>query len=449
MKLGAEQVLLVEDDLCEAKLFCRVIQNESDHRFVVQKAFNLREALEALKNPELSIVVTDLSLPDSQGVDTFKTIHQARPEIAVVILTGIRDEQFAIETVRCGAQDYLVKGRDNGTMIVRALRYAIERKRVDEEWRKLISMREQERRLEALGSIASGLAHEISTPLQFVGNNISFMRRAYSKFEELLEKVDALILCKNEGANVEELEKEIATLIHDEKYEYLRSQTEKVLEETTEGIKRVHEITKAMRVFSRGVNHSKIRYDINRAVRDALTVSRNEWKDWADIRMNLDDGIPAVECEPGEVSQAILNLLTNASHSIKQVETRKRENGGDPHKGMIEVSTKDLDGYVEIEVTDSGDGIPEDIKPRIFEPFFTTKDVDSGTGQGLPIVHNIVVKKHGGRIDYETEIGKGTKFKLVLPVDSREVIEEKEPDHEVAKKSDDLNGRIMHHVARR
>lgn len=152
--------------------------------------------------------------------------------------------------------------------------------------------------------------------------------------------------------------------------------------------------------------------DLNEAVQNTVTVARNEWKYVAELELDLQPDLPPVTCVGGEITQVILNLIVNAAHAIEAKAER-----GTGVMGRIGVSTRVVDGEVEIAVADSGTGIAESIRERIFEPFFTTKEVGRGTGQGLSIARSIVVEKHRGRILLETEVGRGTVFRVRLPRD--------------------------------
>ncbi|HNX95673.1 MAG TPA: ATP-binding protein, partial [Holophaga sp.] len=155
---------------------------------------------------------------------------------------------------------------------------------------------------------------------------------------------------------------------------------------------------------------TKTRTNLNRGIESTTTVCRNEWKYVADLVLDLDPALPAVDCHPGEMNQAILNLVINAAHAIGDIV--KEGNA----KGRITIRTRQVEDGVQIEVEDTGPGIPDAIRPHIFDPFFTTKPVGKGTGQGLAIVHSVVVEKHGGSIEVQTEPGRGTKFILRLPM---------------------------------
>jgi signal transduction histidine kinase len=154
----------------------------------------------------------------------------------------------------------------------------------------------------------------------------------------------------------------------------------------------------------------KVPLDLNHAIQSTITVARNEWKYVADLETDFDLSLPRIPCQPGEFNQVILNLIVNGAHAIADV----AEAGG-AQKGKINVRTVNCKGWAEIQVRDSGSGIPKEIQSRIFDPFFTTKAIGKGTGQGLAIARSVIVDKHGGSIHFETEQGKGTTFIIRLP----------------------------------
>jgi signal transduction histidine kinase len=166
-----------------------------------------------------------------------------------------------------------------------------------------------------------------------------------------------------------------------------------------------------MKEFSHPGSEEKSQLDLNRAIETTITVARNEWKYVSEVETRLDPELPLVPCHAGEFNQVILNLLINAAHAIRQV-----VGDGSGGKGKIVITTRQDQNWVEIAIQDSGTGIPEEIQSRIFEPFFTTKPVGQGTGQGLALAHTIIVRKHGGRIWFETVLGKGTTFFIRMPI---------------------------------
>jgi signal transduction histidine kinase len=193
--------------------------------------------------------------------------------------------------------------------------------------------------------------------------------------------------------------------------DYISKEIPLAVQQSLQGVKHVSHIVSAMKEFSHPASAEKMALDLNHAIDTTITVARGEWKYVAAIEMDYAEGLPPVPCLPGEFNQVILNLIVNAAHAIGDV-VKKTEGA----RGTIRISTR-LDGdWVEIRVSDTGAGIPEEIRHRIFEPFFTTKAVGKGTGQGLAIARSVVVDKHGGTLEFESEVGRGTTFIIRLPV---------------------------------
>jgi signal transduction histidine kinase len=171
-----------------------------------------------------------------------------------------------------------------------------------------------------------------------------------------------------------------------------------------------------MKEFAHPGREDKVPADLNKIIETTLTVARNEWKYVADLVTDFDCSLPEVLCHPGEINQVILNLVVNAAHAIED-----HVKLGRMPKGVITVATRRKDAWAEIQISDTGGGIPEAIRPRIFDPFFTTKEPGRGTGQGLAICHPVIVDKHGGRIFFESEMGRGTTFTINLPLNQQAV----------------------------
>jgi signal transduction histidine kinase len=200
--------------------------------------------------------------------------------------------------------------------------------------------------------------------------------------------------------------------------EFIASEIPRAIEQARDGMQRVAKIVYAMKEFSHPDSAEQVAIDVNRAIETTLTVARNEWKYVAEMETDFDASLPSVACYAGELNQVILNLIVNAAHAMKG----KIKDG---EKGRITIRTRARGDSVEIAVTDTGSGIPEAIRARVFDPFFTTKEVGEGTGQGLALAHSVVVKKHGGKIWFETETGLGTTFFLHLPIHPRSREEER------------------------
>ncbi len=266
-------------------------------------------------------------------------------------------------------------------------------------------------KLEAIGQLAAGIAHEINTPTQYVGDNTRFLQDSFKELEPVLKSHEELIGAAKNNALTPELLARAEQILDACDLEYKLAQIPAAITETLEGVDRVTKIVRAMKEFSHPGGKEKSSADLNKAIESTVTVARNEWKYVAEMKLDLALDLPTVPCYIGEFNQVILNLIVNASHAIGDV-VKGQANA----KGLITVGTSREGEWVEIRVTDTGTGIPEHARPHIFEPFFTTKSVGKGSGQGLSIVYGSIVKKHGGTVTFETETGRGTTFILRLPV---------------------------------
>ncbi len=278
---------------------------------------------------------------------------------------------------------------------------------VTERNRRDIELRHAQK-LEAVGSLAAGIAHEINTPIQFVGDNVRFLQNAFADLTQVLEKYrrlrDAAILASAAPAFTQE----VADSEQAADLDYLLLEIPKAIAQSLEGVTRVADLVHAMKVFAHPDQKEKTAVDINEALLCTLTVARNELKYVADVETELGE-LPAVTCNVGRVNQVFLNLLVNAAHAIAAV-TKTTE-----QKGQIRVRTSLEGDTVLISIADTGCGIPANIRDRVFDPFFTTKEIGRGTGQGLAIARS-VVNQHGGTLTFSSEVGKGTTFYLRLPL---------------------------------
>jgi signal transduction histidine kinase len=272
----------------------------------------------------------------------------------------------------------------------------------------------QAHKLEAIGLLAAGIAHEINTPTQYVGDNTRFLQESFQNIFQVLKSHESLLQAARKHGLPAELIRNAEETLKAGDLEYLFEQIPAAIKETLEGVDRVTKIVRAMKEFSHPGGKDKAAADLNKAIETTVTVARNEWKYVADLKLDLDPGLPPIPCFIGEFNQAILNLLVNAAHAVGDVARQKPG-----AKGLITVTTRRDGDHIEVRVSDTGAGIPEAIRPRIFEPFFTTKEVGKGTGQGLTIVYSCIVKRHGGSVEFETEPGKGTTFILRLPISPR------------------------------
>lgn len=263
-------------------------------------------------------------------------------------------------------------------------------------------------KLEAIGQLASGIAHEINTPTQYVSDNVSFLSSVWRDLEPVLDDYERI--AREEG----EKGKRSRELLERANVSFVREEVPRALEQAAAGLRQIGAIVAAMRNFSHPGGIGLQEGNLNAAIESTVIVARNQWKHVAELTVDLDPNLPLVPCNLSAVNQALLNLVVNAVHAI---ESSKREG----ELGRIRISSRSFDDHVEIAVEDDGPGVPAEIQDRIFDPFFTTKEIGKGTGQGLAISHRIVHKMHGGTLTYEPVRGRpGARFVIRLPLARRE-----------------------------
>lgn len=266
-------------------------------------------------------------------------------------------------------------------------------------------------KMESIGQLAAGIAHEINTPMQYIGDNNKFLQDAFKDICEYLIKYHHCLMSIGDGELSKNDWEQLLDMDAKADIEYLVSEIPLAIEQSLEGLSRVSELVLAMKNFAHPGNKEKISADINRGIEGTISISRNEWKYVADMEMDLDYNLLPINCVVDEINQVILNMIVNSAHAIKEAVDRSYYS-----KGRIYISTRARENSVEITISDNGIGIPESLLERIFDPFFTTKEVGKGTGQGLAITHDIIVNKHQGSIQVESREGIGTSFTITLPI---------------------------------
>ena len=277
----------------------------------------------------------------------------------------------------------------------------------------------QSQKMEAIGQLAAGIAHEINTPTQFVGDNTRFLQDAFSDLIAACNLYKESIHAAKSGTLNAERIQEIEAQLEELDIAYLEEEVPLAIEQTLKGVDRITRIVQAMKIFAHPGGAEKEPVDINKEIEKTITITRNEWKYVADLKTDFDAALPMVPCHRAEFNQVILNLIVNAAHAIADSNA-----GNSSAKGTITISSHFAANQAEIRISDTGAGIPEHIRHRIFDLFFTTKEPGRGTGQGLAIAHSVIVDKHGGTIDIETKENQGTTFVIRLPIDTHNSVDE-------------------------
>jgi signal transduction histidine kinase len=415
-------ILVVDDTPDMVTLMTMAVKKQG---YTAITASNGLQALELAATMRPDAILLDIMMPGMDGIQVLSTLKQdpALCDIPVILVTAKGEDDDVISGLDAGAHDYVTKPFKREILAAR-LRSAVRIKQHRDTLLKLtqqlqteITDRErmqrelaQAQKLESIGHLAAGIAHEINTPAQYVSDNTRFLQDVFSDLDRLLGNLDRLLDAAKHGTITEELIADVDQCIRHADVAYIKDQAPKAIQQSLEGIERIASIVRAMKEFSHPGTREKKPVDMNRAIESTITVSRNEWKYVAELVTDYDPKLPLVPCRAGDLNQVILNLLLNAAQAIASV-----VGDGLRRKGTITVNTRRAGEWAEIRIGDTGTGIPRGIRDKVFDQFFTTKEVGKGTGLGLSIVHAIV-QNHGGTISFETEEGQGTVFIVRLPL---------------------------------
>ena len=273
----------------------------------------------------------------------------------------------------------------------------------------------QAQKMESIGQLAAGIAHEINTPAQYVRDNLAFVCKAKQILDHVFDMTFAIVDAARAQGVAPELVAALDAQVTSSKFQYLRKQTPEALQQSLEGLDRITKIVSAMKTFSHPSAGEKEPVDLRELVATTITVARNEWKYVAEIETDFAADVPMVPCLRDEIGQVLLNLVVNAAHAIGDTLVP-----GEREQGRIRIILRRAgDSHVDLCVSDDGPGIPEAIRNKVFDPFFTTKPVGKGTGQGLAIAYSAVVEKHQGLIFFEPPADqRGTTFVVRLPLNA-------------------------------
>lgn len=284
-------------------------------------------------------------------------------------------------------------------------------KKTEEERFKLEKQLYQSQKLEAIGTLSAGIAHEINTPIQFVSDNTAFVSEAFLHLVDAINSYQKLVVDCSNGLDPSKVMDKFNQIAEDVALDYLREEVPLAIQQAQEGLARVGEIVGAMKKFSYMGTMTKSLSDINDAVKNTVLVTFNEWKHFVEVNMDLDPDLPEILCHISDINQVLMNLVMNSTHAVIDVVGQQST-----VKGNIGIKTYTEDDNIIIAVSDTGSGIPKKIQDQVFNPFFTTKPIGQGTGQGLSMVYNVIVEKHGGTVSFDSKEGQGSTFFLSLPI---------------------------------
>ncbi len=390
------RVLSIEDSRVHSAFLARCFKAFKD--FQLENVETLAEGIKRVAQGGVDIVLLDLSLPDSNGLglETLKQFQKQAPDIPVVVMTSLDNKEVALEAVRIGAQDYLVKDQADKRVIEKALRYSMERQQMSAKLNR-------SSHLAAIGELAAGVAHEINNPVTFTQMNLTLLQDHLKKHANELKDFWQQSLKQLDSKS----QKVISNLVDDPAMFARLEEMQEMIEDNLSGVERICNIVKDLRTFSRIEKENVELVKINEVVDVACNFAYNSIRHRARLVKDL-GRVPLIQADRSRLTQVIVNLLLNAAHAVSE---------GAPDDNQIKVSTRKLNGHLIVSVEDTGCGIAPDVKERIFETFFTTKTRGHGTGLGLSISSEHV-RKHGGEIQVESKLGEGSQFKVQLPLDT-------------------------------
>jgi signal transduction histidine kinase len=369
------RVLLIEDSPTDALFFREALAASGLIKFELSHVLRLADAQDQLHAQRYDLVMIDLGLPDSQGLDTYRRVRGFAGGLPLVVLTGLDDDFTGMQALREGAHDYLVKGQLTPRALARAARYAIEKKQHQEQLR-------QAQKLEAVGRLAAGVAHDFNNILSIVRGNAETLRDAGEQGD-----------------------------------------TQEAVQEILDASDRAAALARQLLTFSRQRSVQMRALDLNRVLGDFTGMLRRVVTDIVPLELQLATKLPAVLADTGMLEQVLLNLAVNARDAM-------------PGGGQLRLQTDAVDitsasarlhpdayagRFARLTVSDTGSGMTPEVLARVFEPFFTTKELGRGTGLGLATVHGIV-QDHRGWIEVTSRVGAGTSFEVFLPATGEEPI---------------------------
>ncbi|MFI7600087.1 nitrogen regulation protein NR(II) [Actinoplanes sp. NPDC049681] len=403
VKTLADEAALTLDQLLNRSRLSAVVDHSPDALVLASEAGIIRFA-----NPGAQALLGE-SGAALTGRDLWSLVHPEDLEQIMRVAAGpgapaarpcrIRSREDAPWISVEAVIDY-VNEHDGSRSIVFNARDVSERQALELELR-------HAQKLESVGRLAAGIAHEINTPIQFVGDNARFLETAFADLNRLHEAYRELVDAARKGTGCAAAIEDVERIAEEIDIDFLLEEVPMALQQSLEGISRVANIVRAMKAFGHPGSEEKTQANLGEAIANTLIVANNEIKYVADVETDFAD-LPLVHCHLGDINQVVLNLVVNAAHAI---------GAADRGRGTIRVSTRLENSQVVIEVADTGTGVPPEIADKLFDPFFTTKEVGTGTGQGLALVRTLVVDRHGGSVDFTSKQGEGTVFTVRLPVD--------------------------------
>jgi signal transduction histidine kinase len=410
-------VLIADDSQPIRDVLAKTLEREGNLR--VSQVENGAEVLHFIEQTPPDLLICDQHMPVLDGLQALKVLRRrwSTLELPVLMLTGNKSVSDKVDAFRFGANDYLTKPTHRDELLARvkaqlALKTAIQQNLAARE--SLL----QASKLQTVGRLAAGLAHEINTPAQIVSDNLHFLQRSVASLQTLLAPLAAWAV--GDGALPEELAAQLRAGWRKHRLDFVLSQAPEATAQSLSNVERIATLLTELKAFTGdGSQEERSPSNVNDAIRNAVAVSRGFWQEVAQVELELQPDLPAIPCYAAELNQVILHLLYNAVEAVRgdfgAVPAKQAHGEGEARRRQIQIRSCQSGAGIEILVSDDGPGVAPAIRDQIFDPFFTTKRVGGGTGQGLAVGYDVIVRRHQGRLSYEPSPLGGACFRIWLP----------------------------------
>lgn len=410
-------ILIVDDNPTNIKVMYEVLE-EAGFRVLIAK--NGESALAKLQAVTPDLILLDVMMPGIDGFETCRRLkaNLATQDIPVIFMTALSEVDEKVKAFALGAVDYITKPFQQAEVLAR-VNLHLKLRHLTQKLKELVTetvsdLNEsqlhllQSEKMSALGQLVAGVAHEINNPVCFINGNLIHA-------EKYVQDLIAHLRLYQQEASQIDIENHAEAI----DLEYLLEDLPSLTNSMKQGTKRIQDISVSLRNFSRTDSTTKVKFDIHEGIDSTLLILKHRLKangNQPEIKVIKEYGnLPLIECFPGQLNQVFMNLLANAIDAIEESNQHQSHEYKNNYS-QITIRTFSLNDVVKIQIQDSGMGIPEDVKPKIFEQLFTTKLIGKGTGLGLAISQQIIVEKHQGKIEVYSELGKGTEFIIIVPI---------------------------------
>lgn len=402
-------VLIADDSQPTREALCATLERVGNLR--VSQVQNGAEAISFVERSRPDLLICDQHMPVLDGLQALKVLRQrwSAAELPILMLTGNKSLSDKVDAFRFGANDYLTKPTHREELLARvqaqlALKTAIQQNLAARD--RLL----QSSKLQTVGRLAAGLAHEINTPAQYVSDNLHFLQRSIAHLQTVLAPL--ALWAAEEGPVPEPLARELREGWRRLRLDFVLEQTPQAIAQSLSGVQRIATLITELKAFTgEGTLEQCVPGNINDAITNVIAVSRGVWEPLARIELDLQPDLPVALCYMAELNQVFLHLLYNASEAVRG------DFGGSARGGCIQIRSRASSAGIEVQVSDDGPGVGAAIQGQIFDPFFTTKTVGGGTGQGLAVAYDVVVHRHGGQLSCEPSSLGGACFRVWLPLE--------------------------------